>query len=59
MKENKTICCFVERNGRRCKRKAEYEIIYGNEASDVTESCASHIGELVDDKIARFEVVRI
>ena len=54
----KTMCCAITPNGR-CKKEAEFEIVYGNEVSDVTESCASHIGHLVDDRMERFEVIRI
>ena len=59
MKEKRNMCCYKRLDGIGCGREAEFKIVYGNEVSDVTESCASHIGHLVDDKIERFEVIRI
>lgn len=57
--KEKIMCCFIRLDGSSCEKKAEYEIVYGNSSADVTESCSSHIGELVDDRIERFEVIRI
>jgi len=59
MKEEKTMCCFIGQDGKNCKKEAEFEIIYGNSAADITESCTSHIGELVDDNINSFEMYRL
>ncbi len=56
---DKIKCCFVNTKGSWCGKEAEFEVVYGNAPSDVTESCARHIGELVDDRIERFEVGRI
>lgn len=56
---DKTMCCFIGQDGKSCKSEAEFEVIYGNAPGDVTESCARHSGQLVDDRIERFEVVRI
>ena len=43
MKDKQIMCCIV-----RCKKEAEFEVCYGNEVSDISEVCASHIGELVN-----------
>ena len=52
----KTLCCVITPNGR-CKKEAEFEITYGNEVSDVCESCASHIGEVVNMGDSRGRIV--
>ncbi len=59
MNKEKIMCCFIGKDEKDCKIEAEYMIIYGNGPDDVTESCACHIGELVDDRVERFEVIRI
>jgi len=53
------MCCYISSSGRECEKEAEYKLVYGNSPDDVTESCSSHIGHLVDDRIERFEVIRI
>ena len=56
---NKIMCCYISPNGKECEKEAEFTVIYSNAPNDVTESCSCHIGELVDDNIGRFEVIRL
>lgn len=46
-------CCYVAVSGTntRCERKATHRIIWGDSPDDYTESCISHIGCLISDRI--------
>ena len=58
MKEQ-ILCCYISPSGKKCKKEAEFTVIYGNAPNDATESCSCHIGELGDNDSGRFEVVRL
>ncbi len=59
MEKNKIMCCFISRSGENCEKEAEFEVIFGNAPSDITESCSNHIGELGDNDSGRFETIRL
>lgn len=47
-----TKCCFIGSDGKGCKKKAEYEMIYDSPSAHVIDrSCAYHIGELLNHNI--------
>lgn len=52
-------CCFISHGGTHCKEVAEFEVTYGTAPHKITESCASHIGHLIDDDTVTFTVHKI
>ncbi len=51
-------CCFVAPSGAFCHELASFQIIYGNSPSEVTESCSTHIGDLIQDDDVHSVTVR-
>lgn len=55
----KSTCCFIPENEQAaaksgqnitgCLSRAEWRIIYGPTSDDYTESCTTHVGEMLTD----------
>jgi hypothetical protein len=50
----KVKCCQID-----CTEDATWQMNYGNTTDDYTESCDSHIGELMDISVQQFTAYRI
>jgi len=56
---NLTKCCFIQ-DGKRCNKKAEYEIICDFESGHRSDrSCSCHVPEFLRDDADEFMVLRI
>lgn len=58
---NESACRYISDQGKLregCRNRAEYRVRIGSALGNYTESCAEHLGEMLDGH-DRFEVFRI
>ena len=58
---DKRLCCCIPdqtKQDEQCQNLATYQIWWGNTPDDFTESCATHLEEMLDDHVS-FTVLRI